>query len=150
MGRPAAGPGAPPGELAFIGRPGQGTHTRGNWQSDAAVDVALTRGTPIYAAVSGTIGPRFGAFDSSDPALAGLRLTIVGRADELYYAHLSAFAPGIAPGSKVRAGQLIGYSGTANGVDHLHLAALRGDPATYARRAVYGVRRRTRGRTQTR
>jgi len=41
---------------------------------------------------------------------------------------LEKFAPGIAPGARVRRGQIIGYSGSANGVAHLHEALRRGNP----------------------
>lgn len=97
---------------------------RGNWQSDNAVDVGVPVGTPVYAVSNGVIGRQFGSLNSQDPRLAGLRLNLTGhRGDRYYYAHLSAFAPGIRPGANVQQGQLLGYSGRANGVAHLHLGA---------------------------
>jgi hypothetical protein len=114
-----------------IGAPHQGTHTIGNWQSDNAVDVGIPEGTPIYATTAGTIGSRFGALDSSNPRMAGLRLNLEGPTDNFYYAHLSRFASGIRPGVRVRAGQLLGYSGSANGTPHLHFASQRRDPRDY-------------------
>lgn len=93
----------------------------GNWESDQAFDLAVPYGTPVYAPFGGTIGQQFGALGSSDPRMAGLRLHLVSPADELYYAHLSKFAPGIKPGTAVKSGALLGYSGRANGLDHLHL-----------------------------
>ena len=113
------------------GSPHRGSHTRGNWQSDLARDYAVPAGTPVYALFDGTIGQGFGTFVSSDPRLAGSRLTVEGKSDAAYYAHLSKYASGIAPGVKVKKGQLLGYSGRANGLDHLHLAVRSGDPKTY-------------------
>jgi murein DD-endopeptidase MepM/ murein hydrolase activator NlpD len=118
------------GKWSLIGTPHSGTHTLGNWESDNAVDMGVKRGTPLYAVTSGTIGSQFGALNSSDPRMLGLRLHLVGGGNEYYYAHLSRFAPGIKPGATVRQGQLIGYSGTANGVDHLHIGVKNGNPVT--------------------
>lgn len=131
------GPAAPskPGALAtafgqfkIIGEPYAGTHTVGNWESDNARDFAMPEGTPIYAVANGTIGSQFGALASNNPRMAGLRLHLKGKNNEWYYAHLSDFAPGIAPGAKVKRGQLLGYSGSANGVAHLHFGAQNGSP----------------------
>jgi murein DD-endopeptidase MepM/ murein hydrolase activator NlpD len=110
----------------IIGRPGQGTHTRGNWQSDRAVDIAVPVGTPIYAVEAGTIGERIGALDSGESALAGLRVNLEGASSNHYYAHLYSLV--VHAGEQVQAGQLLGYSGTANGVAHLHYAAESIDP----------------------
>ena len=122
----------------FGGGPGGGTHsfTAGpnNWQSDNAVDFMVPVGTPVYAVAGGRVGPNFGALNSSDPRMAGLRLSVVGGPQRsTYYAHLSRFAPGIRPGATVRRGQLLGYSGTANGAAHLHLGFQTGDPRVLTR-----------------
>ena len=111
-----------------IGTPGSGTHTLGNWESDRAIDEALPEGTPLRAPFDGTIGAQFGALNSSNPRMAGLRVHVVGANDEAYLAHLERFAPGIKPGTRVRAGQIIGYSGSANGVAHVHEALRSGNP----------------------
>ncbi len=122
---------------SFIGGPYQGTHTLGNWESDNAVDVGLKKGTPLYAAFSGTIGSQFGTQPTRPND--GMRLHLVGGADELFYAHLSAFAPGIAPGVRVQAGQLVGYSGVSeNGAAHAHISAKRGSPFAYVLQALRG------------
>lgn len=111
----------------IIGRPYQGSHTLyGNWQSDNAIDIATPVGTPVYAVTAGTIGPNIGAFDSSDPHLQGQRLTINGSSNSYYYAHLSQLS--VKAGETVQAGQLLGYSGEANGVAHLHFAQEKGNP----------------------
>ncbi len=116
----------------YIGYPGQGTHSwtepPNNWESDNAVDISIPVGTPIIAWAAGVIGDSFGPLDSSNPRFAGLRLHLVTAANELYYAHLSAFAPGLSPGDHVKAGQVLGKSGSANGAAHLHLGFRAGDP----------------------
>lgn len=116
----------------LIGTPHAGTHTLGNWQSDNAIDIAVPVGTPIYAAFDGVVDPaRYGSLGSKNPRMAGLRMTITGQGNALYYAHLSKLVA--RPGQRVRKGQLIGYSGSANGVAHLHLGAQSGDPRSYYR-----------------
>lgn len=110
-----------------IGTPNSGTHTLGNWQSDNAIDVRVPEGTPIYAVADGVIDPsRYGSLNSSNPRMAGLRMTLHGRKNSWYYAHLSKLV--VKPGARVKKGQLIGYSGSANGTPHLHFATERGDP----------------------
>ena len=100
----------------------------GNWESDNAVDLLVPKGSPVYALADGVIGSQFGPLNSNDPRMQGLRLHLSSKGNEFYYAHLSAFAPGLKPGTHVKKGQLLGYSGTANGVEHLHLAFRNGDP----------------------
>lgn len=113
----------------LMGTPGQGTHTLGNWQSDNAIDLGFPVGTPLYAAFSGQIGSRFGSLGADGGRFNGLRLYVEGDdGNEAFYSHLSKFAPGLKPGTRVKKGQLIGFSGTANGVPHLHLGLKRGDP----------------------
>ena len=116
----------------IIGYPGQGTHsyTRAphNWQSDRAYDLAVPVGTPIVAVEAGTIGPRWGDLNSWNPALAGMRLSVENALNSIYYAHLSRLLK--RPGVRVKAGDLLGYSGMANGVPHLHIATRVGPPST--------------------
>jgi murein DD-endopeptidase MepM/ murein hydrolase activator NlpD len=110
-----------------IGLPYQGSHTLfGNWESDNAVDIAVPTGTPVYAVADGTIGDQIGSLDSTDPHLEGLRVHLVTGDNEFYYAHLSQLV--VQPGEHVQKGQLIGYSGEANGVQHLHFACKVGSP----------------------
>ena len=81
------------------------------------VDFAAPVGTPVVAASDGTVasvGPRNGYG----------RVVVLGHpgGTETLYAHLSSFAPGLAPGQQVRQGQMIGRvgaSGLASG-PHLH------------------------------
>ncbi len=84
------------------------------------VDILAPMGKAVYAADDGTLTKQYvdapGALSGN-----GWRLT---RADGTYYfyGHFSRFADGLAVGSKVKAGQIIGYVGmTGNaGVPHLH------------------------------
>jgi len=127
---------------SVIGTPFSGTHgkefnVRGgsdNWESENAVDVSTPVGTPIYAVTNGVIGPQFGSLGSGG-RFAGLRLHLNGGGNQYYYAHLSKFAPGIQPGSRVKAGDLLGYSGEANGVAHLHFASEHGNPQSFYSRS---------------
>lgn len=133
----AAGGAAHPGQLLgvhgpVIGTPYSGSHTLyGNWQSDNAIDIKVPVGTPVYARESGVIDPaRYGALtgSASDAHLQGLRLNLLG-ADPMYYAHLSRLVA--QPGQHVSVGDLLGYSGSANGVNHLHFAVQHGDPRSF-------------------
>jgi murein DD-endopeptidase MepM/ murein hydrolase activator NlpD len=113
-------------KVAIIGRPGQGTHSftaePNNWQSDAAWDFAFKSGTPLLAVADGVIGPQLGPI-STDPnsRFGGLRCYLVTDDNEFYYAHLSRFAPETIPGARFTQGQALGFSGSASGVDHLHM-----------------------------
>jgi peptidoglycan LD-endopeptidase LytH len=119
----------------IIGTPFHGTHTLGNWESDRAIDVAAPVGTPVRAPFGGFIGSQFGSLGASPGSrFAGLRLHVQApTGQEWYGAHLSRFAPGIRPGRRVKPGQLIGYSGSAAGVGHLHEALNWGDPFSLVR-----------------
>jgi murein DD-endopeptidase MepM/ murein hydrolase activator NlpD len=82
-------------------------------------DVFATYGSPAVAVQNGVIT------NMSTDGLGGNALHVLNdRGDYFYYAHFSAFAPGIADGVRVQAGQTIGYvgqSGNAQGTPpHLH------------------------------
>ncbi|MGH2995498.1 MAG: M23 family metallopeptidase [Gaiellaceae bacterium] len=115
--------------VKLIGLPGGGTHSwavePNNWQSDNAWDFAFPHGTPLVAVADGAIGERIGPI-SSDPnsRFGGLRCYLKTADNEFYYAHLSRFAPETKPGAHVRQGEVIGFSGAASGVDHLHLGCV--------------------------
>lgn len=113
------------GSYRIIGTPGVGTHSwtawPDNWQSDNAIDIATPVGTPIYAIADGTIGNRIGPLGSAAGRFGGERLTLnYGNNQSAYYAHLSRIV--VRAGQRVKRGELLGYSGTANGVPHLHFA----------------------------
>lgn len=101
----------------------------GNWQSDNAVDLMVPVGTPIYAPADGVVGSRIGSLNSKSPLMAGLRASLSIKGNELYFAHMSRL--NVKAGQKVKAGQIIGWSGSANGADHLHLGVKNGDPSAY-------------------
>lgn len=82
-------------------------------------DIFAPSGTPLIASENGMIA-RLGT-----GTLGGNKLWVVGESGtEYYYAHLSAFAPGLSDGMRVTAGQLVGYvgdTGNARGTSpHLH------------------------------
>ncbi len=86
-------------------------------------------GTPVVAAASGKVEKLF----FSD---GGGGITAYVRSDDgrwsYYYAHLSAYAPGLHEGQQVRRGDPVGYvgaSGNANPAGpHLHFAINRMNP----------------------
>jgi murein DD-endopeptidase MepM/ murein hydrolase activator NlpD len=98
-----------------------------NLESHNAVDLAVPVGTPVLAVADGTIGSLLGPLDSADPHLAGLRVHLDTPTEHFYYAHLSQID--VTPGEPVHKGQVIGLSGEAAGVAHLHFAEEFGDPA---------------------
>jgi murein DD-endopeptidase MepM/ murein hydrolase activator NlpD len=128
---PSGGPMGGGKPVSIIGTPYVGTHTDfGNWESDNAFDFALPYGTPVYALAKGRIGSQIGALGSSSPQLEGLRLHLETKGNEYYYAHLSKIV--VKAGQAVQPGTLLGYSGSANGVEHLHLGMKGPDHASAA------------------
>jgi murein DD-endopeptidase MepM/ murein hydrolase activator NlpD len=113
----------------FIGFPGQGTHSYtdppNNWQSDHAWDLHCPNGTPVVACCDGVIGNRIGSLGGTG-RFAGIRLYIEIPGNQFYYAHLSSVT--VKAGQHVKKGQVIGHSGSANGVPHLHWAVEHGNP----------------------
>lgn len=108
-----------------IGTPHAGTHTLGNWQSDNAVDIAVPAGTPMVALQDGVV-VKVRKHPQGAGRFAGDQVTIRGRnGNEYFYAHGVA---DVKPGQRVRRGQEIGVTGSANGVEHLHFGVERGDP----------------------
>jgi hypothetical protein len=107
----------------LIGVPYQGTHTLGNWQSDNAVDLRVPEGTPIIARANGTIAK---VREGSGGRFAGFQVTLGNNKNAYFYAHLSNVK--VKAGQRVRKGQIIGYSGSANGVPHLHFGVEHGNP----------------------
>jgi hypothetical protein len=112
---------------------GHTPHARG-WEEQKSKDILCPENTPVRAVFDGFIGKQFG-FEkghehdrpSSDHHGQRLHLEKVGGGNEAYYQHLNSLAPGLAPGSFVQAGDIIGYSGIGGDVPHLHFALLHGD-----------------------
>ena len=95
---------------------------RGQGRRHDAIDIMAAEGTPVIAAADGTI----------EKLVTSVRggLTIYERSPDqkwtYYYAHLSAYAPGLAEGQQVKRGQVIarvGHTGDASAAGpHLHFA----------------------------
>ncbi len=83
-------------------------------------DILAAEGNQVYAAVAGVVTKTYSA-DTAPLTGNGLRFTAPD-GTYFFYGHLSALAPGIAVGTPVAAGQLVGYVGhTGNTtVSHLH------------------------------
>jgi peptidoglycan LD-endopeptidase LytH len=94
-----------------------------------AIDIMAPEGAPVIAAADGTVEKLF--FSNG-----GGGITVYVRSPDqrwsYYYAHLSAYAPGLAEGQHVKRGQLIarvGHTGDANAAGpHLHFAINRMGP----------------------
>lgn len=133
----------------ILGTPGVGTHSwtefPNNWQSDNAVDIKTAWLSPVYAVHDGQIG-NFGVEPDNARAVyyptpdsmtkldrfGGNRVNVIGKANSTYYAHLARLNTKIIySGARVKRGDLIGWSGIANGVPHLHFAAEKGDPRQF-------------------
>lgn len=96
-------------------RPGGRTHT--------GVDMMASTGTPLVAIEDGYI------WYMSWHYAGGNGLYIQGNSgDRWYYAHLQGYASGISTGTRVSAGQVVGYVGSTGNasVPHLHLGWLPG------------------------
>ncbi|MBV8907543.1 MAG: M23 family metallopeptidase [Sphingomonas sp.] len=113
--------------LPVVGiKPDQLTDTydaaRGAGRRHDAIDIMAAEGTPVIAAADGTIEKLFNSFRGG--------ITVYERSPDqkwvYYYAHLSAYAPGLAEGQQVKRGQVIarvGHTGDASpDGPHLHFA----------------------------
>jgi murein DD-endopeptidase MepM/ murein hydrolase activator NlpD len=88
-----------------------------------AIDIMAAEGTPVIAAADGTIEKLFFSH-------GGGGITVYERSTDpkwmYYYAHLSAYAPGLHEGQQVKRGQVIarvGHTGDASASGpHLHFA----------------------------
>lgn len=96
-----------------------------------AIDIPAPAGTPVLAAAAGTVEKLF-------QSKAG-GLTVYVRSPDRrwihYYAHLQAYASGLAEGQQVKPGQHLGTVGSSGNADvaapHLHFAVLHTDPASH-------------------
>jgi murein DD-endopeptidase MepM/ murein hydrolase activator NlpD len=96
---------------------------RANGRRHDAIDIMAAEGTPVIAAADGTIEKLFFS-------RGGGGITIYERSPDqkwmYYYAHLLAYAPGLAEGQQVKRGQVIarvGHTGDASAEGpHLHMA----------------------------
>lgn len=100
---------------------------RSGGRTHQGMDILATLGQEVYAMKSGILTVQTFANSGGSSGLSGnlWQLTASdGTGDYYVYAHLSSFAPGLAKGSVVQEGQLIGWVGdTGNagpGNYHLH------------------------------
>ena len=95
---------------------------RGEGRVHDAIDIMAPRGTPVIAAAAGTVEKLF------DSKLGGRTIYIRRDSGQWidYYAHLDAYAPGLAEGQKISQGQKIGTVGSTGDASpeapHLHYA----------------------------
>lgn len=94
---------------------------RSGGRSHQGVDILAPRGRTVVSATDGVV------WTAHRNALGGNVVTVLGEGLYLYYyAHLDAWAPGIEPGVRVRAGDALGSVGTTGnargGAPHLHFA----------------------------
>jgi murein DD-endopeptidase MepM/ murein hydrolase activator NlpD len=94
---------------------------RSGGRTHHAIDILAPRGTPVVAAVDGTIRKLFTS------KAGGLTIYQFDPAESrvYYYAHLDSYANGLAEGAVVRQGTVIGYVGTtgnARDTPHLHFS----------------------------
>jgi len=94
---------------------------RSGGRTHEAIDILAPYGTPVMAAVDGTIHKLF------QSGAGGITIYQFDRAEErvYYYAHLERYANGLAEGLFVPRGTVIAYVGTtgnAHGTPHLHFA----------------------------
>jgi peptidoglycan hydrolase-like protein with peptidoglycan-binding domain len=94
---------------------------RSGGRQHLGVDIIAPQGKAIYAVTDGTISRIYTDYPGSLSG-NGVRLA---QPDGTYffYAHMLSLAPGMAVGTPVRAGQIIGYVGTtgSSSTNHLHL-----------------------------
>ncbi len=101
------------------------TQARAAGAPHEAIDIMAARGTPVVAVEDGRVAKLF----LSKPG--GITLYQFDPAGEYayYYAHLDAYANGIAEGGQLRKGQVIGYVGSTGNASpdapHLHFAIFK-------------------------
>ena len=99
-----------------------------NGHAHEAIDMMAPRGTPVHAAVSGTIRKLFFSKAGGNTIYefdeAGKR--------SYYYAHLDRYAKGVREGMRVERGDVIAYVGSTGNADarapHLHFTVFELGP----------------------
>lgn len=99
----------------------------GNWQSDQAVDIGVPMGVPVYAVADARVTKLGGAWNGGSGNPEGFNVTLQTSDNQWFYTHLKSRVA-LRVGQNVTGGQLLGTSGAANGVNHLHIASMTGDP----------------------
>lgn len=93
---------------------------RGGGRRHVGTDISARVRTPVYAVADGRVTAQLADFPGSR---GGTQMWLTDAAGNTYfYAHLTWFADGIRRGTRVRAGQLIAYSGNTgiSSGPHLH------------------------------
>jgi murein DD-endopeptidase MepM/ murein hydrolase activator NlpD len=128
--QPQVGRVQPVGRGRIIGTPHSGTHTLGNWQSDNALDIAMKNGSAIRAPRGAVVEKVKGSYSGGSSRFDGYQVTLrLADGNRIFLTHLSK--ANVRAGQRVRAGALLGRSGSANGVPHLHMGVERGNPKRY-------------------
>ena len=103
------------------------TEARGAGRHEA-IDIVAPRGTPVLAVEDGRIAKLF----TSKPGGLTIYQFDPGERYAYYYAHLDAYAPGLAEGQRVDRGQRLGLVGTTGNAPpdtpHLHFAIVKLGP----------------------
>lgn len=98
---------------------------RGNGRTHRAIDILAPRGTPVVAAIDGSV------LRLAQNAAGGITAYLVDDARRYvyYYAHLESYADAVTEGLRVPKGFVIGYVGTSGnappGTPHLHFQVMR-------------------------
>ena len=104
------------------------TQARAGGAPHDAMDIMAARGTPVLAVEDGRVAKLF----VSKPGGITLYQFDPGGEYAYYYAHLDRYADGVAEGTLLRKGQVIGYVGSTGNASpdapHLHFAIFRLGP----------------------
>ena len=95
-------------------------YTRSGGRIHLGVDIIAPAGKLIYAVTAGTITKIYADYPGSLSG-NGVRIS-TGDGTYFFYAHMTGIATGIAVGTKVKAGQIVGTVGStgSSGTNHLH------------------------------
>jgi len=92
---------------------------RGTGRLHEGQDIFAPKGTPILSATKGFV------YNIGENNLGGQTVSVIGAGGRVYYyAHLDAYAPGLAVGDRVNTRTILGYVGTTGNAQgtppHLH------------------------------
>src|SRR5690349_7123092 len=92
---------------------------RGTGRLHEGQDIFAPKGTPILSATNGFV------YNIGENNLGGQTVSVIGAGGRVYYyAHLDAYAPGLAVGDRVNTRTVLGYVGTTGNAQgtppHLH------------------------------